>query len=45
MNYTTMKIRGLFLFLIISRQGKSCKGCVWIVLLVPYDDCGIEIYR
>jgi len=42
---TYIKIRGLILFLIISRQGKSCKGCVWIVLLVPYDDCGIEIDR
>jgi len=43
MNYITIKIWGLLLFLIISRQGKSCKG--WIVLLVPYDECGNEIDR
>jgi len=44
-NYITIKIRGLFLFLIISRQGMSCEGCVWIVLFVPHADCGIEIDR
>ena len=42
-NYITIKMRDLFLFLIILRQGYLCKSLCLDLLLEPYDDCGIEI--